>query len=259
MNDFAIKILTAPLGKTYIFSVGQAGYIIKSKSGQLLGIDLYLSECVERIEGHVGFKRLLPKILSPFELEFDCIIATHPHLDHFDIDSVPAMMSNDKTTLFASADCKNLIENLEMTDEKTSGRTIYVKPGDKYTVGDFKIGFVNCDHGEGAPDAVGVIAEVDGKRIYEAGDTCLRLDRTDEYKAFGDIDVMIAPINGAYGNLNAYECAELAMALEPKLTIPCHYSMFASHGGDPGRFCEVMKEKKLPFILMAQGEGLTLK
>lgn len=259
MNDFAIKVLTSPLGKTHIFSVGQAGYILKSKSGQLLGIDLYLSECVERLEGHIGFKRLLPKILNPFEVEFDCIIATHPHLDHFDMDSIPAMMSWAGSRLFASVDCKKLIENLEMTDEKTSERTIYVKPGDRYTVGDFKISFVNCDHGEGAPDAVGVIVEVDGKRIYEAGDTCLRLDRTDEYKAFGDIDVMIAPINGAYGNLNADECAELAMALGPKLTIPCHYGMFASHGGDPGRFYEIMKEKKLPFAFMAQGERITLE
>ena len=43
MNDFAIRVLTAPLGKTHLFSVGQAGFIIKSKSGQLLAIDLYLS------------------------------------------------------------------------------------------------------------------------------------------------------------------------------------------------------------------------
>ena len=89
MNDFATKILTAPLGKTYIFSVGQAGYILKSKSGQLLAIDLYLSECVERLEGHIGFKRLLPKILNPFDLIFDCVIATHPHWDHYDVDSIP--------------------------------------------------------------------------------------------------------------------------------------------------------------------------
>ena len=46
MKDFAIKVLTANLGKTYLFSTGQAGFIIKSKSGQLLGIDLYLSDCV---------------------------------------------------------------------------------------------------------------------------------------------------------------------------------------------------------------------
>ena len=50
MSEFSIKVLTAPLGKTYFFTTGQAGFILKSKTGQLLGLDLYLSDCVERIE-----------------------------------------------------------------------------------------------------------------------------------------------------------------------------------------------------------------
>lgn len=255
MNDFAIRVLTAPLGKTHIFSVGQAGYIIKSKSGQLLGIDMYLSECVERVEGHVGFKRLLPKILSPFDLEFDVVITTHPHKDHFDIDAVPELMSNKRTKLLASVDCSELIKELEMTEENIT----YVKPGDSYTIDDFKIDFINCDHGAGAPDAVGVIVTVDGRRFVEVGDTCLRLDRVSEYQSQGQIDVLIAPINGAYGNLNEEECAKLSDAVKPALTIPCHYGMFASHGGNPGKFYTVMTEQypENKFLLMAQGERYT--
>lgn len=255
MNDFALKVLTAPIGKTYLFSVGQAGFIIKSKSGQLLAIDLYLSECVERVEGNIGFKRLLPKILSPFELEFDAIITTHPHKDHFDIDAVPELMSNGKTRLYASADCKKLISALEMTEKNVT----YVAPGDSSVIGDFRIDFINCDHGAGAPDAVGVIVTVDGKRILEVGDTCLRLDRVNEYLSKGLIDVLIAPINGAYGNLNEEECAELSDKIKPNITIPCHYGMFASHGGDPGRFFSIMTERYPDnnFMLMAQGEKYT--
>ena len=256
MNDFAIKVLTAPLGKTHIFSVGQAGYIIKSASGQLLAIDLYLSDCVERVEGNVGFKRLLPKIFSPYELTFDVMIATHPHRDHFDIDSVPELMSNDKTQLFASVECRELIQRLEMSEENV----IYVQPGDSSQVGDFGIHFINCDHGTGAPDAVGAIITVDGRNIVEAGDTCLRLDRVSEYRSQGDIDVLIAPINGAYGNLDEEECARLAAEVGAKLTIPCHYGVFALHGGDPGRFYQIMTEDypENRFLLMAQGERYTL-
>lgn len=255
MNDFAIRVLTAPLGKTHIFSVGQAGYIIKSKSGQLLGIDLYLSECVERVEGHVGFKRLLPKILSPFDLEFDILITTHPHKDHFDIDAVPELMSNKRTKLLASVYCSELIKELEMTEKNVT----YVKPGDSHTIGDFKIDLINCDHGIGAPDAVGVIVTVDGRRIVEVGDTCLRLNRVSEYQSQGQVDVLIAPINGAYGNLNEEECARLVEAVKPELTIPCHYGMFASHGGDPGKFYQIMTEQypENKYLLMAQGERYT--
>lgn len=256
MNDFAIRVLTAKPGKTHLFSLGQAGYIIKSAGGQLLGIDMYLSECVERVEGHTGFKRLLPKILDPFELTFDVVITTHPHFDHFDMDAIPQLMSNDKTKLYASLDCENEIKRLNMPGKNT----VYVKPGDTYITGDFKIDFVNCDHGKGAPDAVGAVITVDGKRIYEAGDTCLRLDRASEYAAKGPFDVMIAPINGAYGNMNAEECAALADVLKPGLTVPCHYGMFASHGGDPGQFYGIMTEKYKDnrFLLMCMGESITI-
>lgn len=256
MNALSLAIHSLYPGKTVVFSTGQAGFIIKSRSGQLLGIDLYLSHCVERLEGTIGFKRLLPIPFAPHEIQLDCLIATHPHFDHFDFDSVPELMSNGRTRLFASVECEELVRELRMTN---NGIT-YVRPGDTRECGDFTLRFVNCDHGTGAPDAVGVIVEVDGKRIYEAGDTCLRLDRAEEYAASGPIDLMIAPINGAYGNLSEEDCARLAAALRPRLTIPCHYGMFASHGGNPGLFIEKMKEicPDLPFTLMAQGEAILI-
>ena len=252
MKDFALKILNAKKGRTYIFSVGQAGFVIKSASGQILGIDLYLSECVERVEGHIGFKRLLPKILDAYDLEFDCLVATHPHVDHFDIDAMPHLLSNQKTRLYASVDCEREVERLSIKKDNTA----FVKPGDVFCDGDFKLEFVDCDHGTGAPDAVGLIITVDGKRIYIAGDTCLHLEQAETIK---NIDIMIAPINGAYGNLNEKECSELSNVINPKLTIPCHYGMFASHGGNPGLFKEYMEKKKLPFIFMALGEQFELR
>lgn len=257
MNDFATRIMTAPLGRTHLFSVGQAGFIIKSKSGQLLAIDLYLSNCVERVEGHKGYKRMLPQILSPNELFFDVIIATHAHKDHFDDDAIPEMMSNHHTKLFASVECEKDVQRLMMSNENIT----YVKPGDSSTCGDFQIDFVNCDHGKGAPDAVGVVVKVDGKRIYEAGDTCLRLDRVQEITEKGTVDVLIAPINGMYGNLDAKDCARLADAIQPKLTIPCHYGMFASHMGSPGEFYNIMMEQypNNRFEIMAQGERISIE
>ena len=256
MNNFVEKVLSAPKGKTHIFSVGQAGYIIKSSNGALLGIDMYLSECVEPLEGHVGFKRLLPKIFEAGDIKFNVIIATHPHYDHFDADAIPELMKNPDTILFASVDCEKEVIRLGIENKNIN----YVKPGDSCNAGDFTLEFVNCDHGSGAPDAVGVVIRVDGKTIYEAGDTRLRLDRIDEYTSKGPIDVLIAPINGAYGNLNEEECAILSEMLKPALTIPCHYGMFASHGGNPGLFHKIMSEKypENKYLLMAMGEIVTL-
>lgn len=256
MSGFARRVLTAMQGQTHLFSVGQAGYIVKSKSGQLFGIDLYLSQCVERVEGNIGFKRLLPQILDSSELELDCLVATHRHVDHFDIDAVPQLMSGGKTKLFASVECRKEVKS-SIIDENN---VTYIKPGDFYTCGDFGLQFINCDHGKGAPDAVGLILMVDEKRILMVGDTCLRLDRVDEYLSRGKINIMIAPINGAYGNLNENECALLSERLKPELTIPSHYGMFALHGGSPGLFYKIMTEQypKNKFKLMCLGEGITL-
>ena len=256
MQTFYQSVFQAELGKTHLFSVGQAGFIIKSPNGILLGVDLYLSDYSQRDEGHIGFKRMLPKILGKKDLVFDYLICTHPHSDHFDYDSVQELMDNDKTKMFASVECKPLADSLGLQN----GNISYVKPGDNARAGDFILHFINCDHGTGAPDAFGIIVEVDGKRFLEVGDSCLRLDRVDEYLSFGPLDVMIAPINGAYGNLNEEDCARLSSHLNPKLTIPCHYGMFASHFGLPGKFMDWMKVlcPNNDYLIMTQGEGVTL-
>lgn len=254
MLRLAERILTAPRGKTVLFSAGQAGYIIKSAAGELLAIDLYLSECVERLEGHHGYRRLLPQVLLPEELEFDVVICTHPHLDHFDVDAVPTLIANHRTRLLCSVDCRKLVEKDGL--EYYGDQITYVAPKDCMTIGDFRIDFVDCDHGTGAPDAVGVIVTVDGKKVYETGDTCLRLDRAISLPR--DLDVLIGPINGAYGNMNEEELPQLAELLCPRMTIPCHYGMFASHHGDPGKFYDIMREKNLPCYLMQLGEGIVL-
>lgn len=239
-----------------IFHTGQAGFIIENETGQTVGIDLYLSDCVEKFEGSMGYKRLIPKVISPDSLELDFLVATHPHLDHFDADTIPAIMNGSRTRLFASYGCRTLVEKGKIDE----ARVEYVKPGDTKECGSFKLHFVNCDHGSGAPDAVGVIVETPEKRIYEAGDTCLRLDRIREYLQFGRLDVLIAPINGAYGNMNEEECARFSEALSPRLTIPCHYGMFADHGGNPGRFLEAMRNR-VPdneVFLIAPGERIEI-
>ena len=251
MHDLA-KRVTEAKGPA-LFSTGQAGFVLKSYSGMLLAIDLYLSNCVERLEGHVGFKRLLPQLLNPTDLIFDVIICTHPHWDHFDVDALPEMIKKG-SKLFCSLECEKLVKEFEM--DCYSDRITYVKPGDRAIVGDFELLFVDCDHGLGAPDAVGVVVRVDGKTIYEVGDSCLRLDWVDNIPQ--PVDVLISPINGMYGNMDSDETAILAESVKPAITIPCHFGMFASHGGDLKRFYEIMVEKKLPFLIMQQGEGFFL-
>ena len=256
MKSVKDSILNASLGNTWLFWLGQAGFIIKSAEGKLLGIDLYLSECVEPVEGHVGYHRLMPQILDPSDIQLDVIISTHFHRDHFDIDAMPQLMANGKTQLFCACDCQDDVENLKIDKQRVQ----FVKPGESYDFAGFHIDFIHSDHGAGAPLEAAPIITVDGKRVLEAGDTSLHLDRKDEYLKAGALDVLIAPINGAYGNLNEQENVDLTAALKPKLTVPCHFGMFASHGGHPGLWKELL-EQQLPnqaYKLFTMGEGIEI-
>lgn len=256
MTDFETRIMTAPLGNTWLFYAGQAGYILKSRSGQIMAVDVYFSECGERIEGHMGFKRLLPRLLDPASRIYDFIVATHPHFDHFDFDAIPVLMSDPDVTLIASVNCEQEVKKLGIR----STRVFYEAPGDELTAGDFHIDFVECDHADLAPDAFGVVITVDGKKIYMAGDTCKRMDRVEYINGYGPFDIVIGPINGAYGNMDEEDFAEYGSALNGKLMIPCHYGLFARHGGNPGKFLQVMNEKYpgRGKTLMAMGERMKL-
>lgn len=256
MVSLSDRIKQAQLGKTYLFWVGQAGFIVKSSTGKLLGIDMYLSECVERVEGHVGYHRLMPQLLEFDDLTFDVIIVTHFHRDHFDVDAMYSLMDNNNTRLLCALDCQKDVDDLEIDKNRVN----FIKPGDIFYIGDFKISFIRSDHGAGAPLEVAPIITVDGRNILEVGDTSLHLDWKDEYLKEGNLDVLIAPINGAYGNLNEQENVSLTQVLKPKLTVPCHFGMFSSHGGHPGLWKELI-EKQLPeqkYKIFTMGEGIKL-
>ena len=256
MKSVKEKILDASLGKTWLFWLGQAGFVIKSSEGKLLGIDLYLSECVESVEGHVGYHRLMPQILDPDELELDVVVATHFHRDHFDIDAMPLLMANGQTKLFCAYDCQEDVERLNIDKQRVQ----FVKPGESYCLNGFHIDFIHSDHGAGAPLETAPIITVDGKRILETGDTSLHLDWKDEYLKAGTLDALIAPINGEYGNLNEQENIDLTKVLKPKLAVPCHFGMFASHGGHPGLWKELI-EQQLPnqvYKIFTMGEGIEI-
>jgi len=253
MRELSIQIADAPLGKTYLIFLGQAGFVLKSKSGRLLAIDLYLSDCVARYD---GFKRLIPFVLRPDEMVFDYIIATHAHYDHFDPDSIPTLIANEKTKLFASVGCEKEIKLLGIAGSNIT----YVKAGEGIDLDDIKIEFVFCDHGDSASDAFGVVVEIDGKLVYIAGDTGLRTDKVDRIKCGRVFDIMIAPINGTFGNMNVTEAAELCRGIQPKLMIPCHFGCFAEQWGNPQKFIEVMKAD-LPnqnYNLMRIGEQIEI-
>jgi len=252
MKDFAIRVLadSIPSDKIGVYFLGQAGFVLKTPSGKLIAIDPYLSDCCHR---YFGFKRLMPKILAPDELSFDTLIISHAHYDHFDPDSVPVLM-NGNCSLIGAKDTAAECERLNLTE-----RVTYLGIGETAEGAECTVKGLPCDHGELAPDALGLLITVGGKRIYYMGDTAYRPDLL-ENPELRDIDLLLLPINGAFGNLNEEQAALVISRLKPGMAVPCHYWNFAEHGGNPGLFQQKMAElaPDCPYTLMYQGEGIRI-
>ena len=246
LNDFKV-----PENRTGVFWLGQAGFIFKSPKGDTIAVDPYFSDCCYR---YVGYRRMIPYLMTPYDKIFDGIFCTHAHYDHFDPDGIPLALSNDRTELFAGFDCKAECERLHIID-----RVTYIKAGDKVSCAGFEVTAVMCDHGPDTPDAVGLFINTGNAKIYIMGDTCFRADLL-ENPLFCELDLLILPINGAFGNLNEEEACRVCKILKPGLAVPCHFGNFAEHGGDPGKFANIMN-KELPEIayrIMRVGEGINI-
>ncbi len=259
MITLAQDILTrhVPKGNIAVFFTGQAGYILKSSDGTLVAIDLYLSDCCARL---FNFKRLMPRILDATDIVFDIIICTHEHADHLDVDVMPIMASNGTPAVYVNKEGAEIMAGFHCTNNIKIMET-----GGIYNERSLKIEAVYCDHGTAAPNAVGLLLTLDGKTVYIAGDTAYRPEMISGDTAVSDItsrhiDLMAAPINGAYGNLNEEEAVKLCAIVKPDLLTPYHYWNFAEHGGSPFLFAKKMNEylPEQKYIIMRMGEGIVI-
>ncbi len=240
-------------GSVAIFWLGQAGFAFKSPGGKVIYADPYLTDYVQRAhpEYGQGFKRVMPKLVEASEVEADAVVSTHFHEDHLDADALPILSRNARIHFFGAPDCRSLYLEAGIPGE----RFTILHKGETLTLGDVQLTGVDADHGELAPDALGVLFEIGGVRIWQVGDTAYCPERWGEILAQG-VDVILPPINGAFGNLNGVEAARLAQAAHAKVAIPCHFWMFAAHFGSPNEFLEACKEHapSVQPLLMTQGE-----
>jgi L-ascorbate metabolism protein UlaG (beta-lactamase superfamily) len=106
--------------------------------------------------------------------------------------------------------------------------------GSRHRLGDVEVTATFARHDEAialTPDAVGFLFDIAGLRIWNVADSeydARLLAMRDER-----IDVMLVPINGVGGNMNAHEAALLAWQVGPRIAVPMHYGMWSD--ADYGR------------------------
>ncbi len=189
--------------------------------------------------GHDSFKvvgKNVTVFTDPFRLKksdrADIILITHEHYDHCSPEDVQKIQTPD-TVIVATADCAS----------KLSGNIKTVKPGDVLEIKGVKIEAVpayntNKEFHPKANGWVGYIFEVDGKRIYIAGDT----DYIPEMKDFKDVNIALLPVSGTYV-MTADEAVQAALDIRPDVAIPMHYGSIVGTESDAERFAEKLKGK----------------
>lgn len=93
----------------------------------------------------------------------------------------------------------------------------------------------------------GYIIEIDGVKIYHAGDTYVFKDMELFAELYG-IDVALLPIGGHF-TMGPKEAAKAVELLKPKYVIPMHYNTFPPIAQNPEEFKELVGDKAEVVIL----------
>lgn len=237
-------------GQLAIYWLCQAGFAFKSSSNKIVYIDPYFSDVVERL---IGFKRMMACPIRLEEVDADLIVCTHEHLDHMDTDALPGLAQNPRTQFTGPIECIKEFRKLGIPEE----RCHLLEEGTRLNFDDVEINAVYADHGELAPDALGIVLNFDGIRVYHTGDTAYR---PEEFAPAIKMrpDVLIPCINGRFGNMDAQEAAMLTSLVNPTIVIPSHFWMFVEQNGEPAAFLDGCKDlaPQSQAVLMKPGEEL---
>ncbi|MBF0200807.1 MAG: MBL fold metallo-hydrolase [Desulfamplus sp.] len=180
---------------------------------------------------------------DPYEIEpgsrAGIILITHDHYDHCSIEDIKKVLGPD-TVIVTEKDSGKKIKK-EIGDMVEGGINI-LAPGESITVKGISIDAVpsyNMDkkfHPK-SKNWLGFIVNIDGIRVYHAGDTD-KIPEMDDFKC----DVAMLPVSGTYV-MTASEAADAALAIKPGLAIPMHYGTLVGDEGDAMAFSKALEGK----------------
>ncbi len=187
--------------------------------------------------GHDGFYATGSKVVyfDPWEIsegpKADVICITHDHFDHCSPSDVKKI-SKDDTVIVTEA----------VAAEKLSGDVRVLKPGQSVDAGGTRVNAVpsyntDKDFHPKSNEWLGFVVEMDGVRIYHAGDA----DFIPEMRDL-DVDIALIPVSGTYV-MDVDQAIEAARAIKPKIAVPMHYGKIVGSEDDAKKFAEALKDE----------------
>jgi len=257
------------VGATWL---GQSGFVLRSRETTLL-IDPFLSP-------HQG--RRYESALPPDSATgIDLVFCSHEHADHFDAGSAPAIAkASPGATFVVPAPIVDMVTEAGIATDRVLG----VQPGETHELDGIAVRPVPARHGVTMADAygfgeelsgglirfVGFVLDIEGVRIYHAGDT-IHYEGMEATVGALRPNIALLPVNGRHaereargivGNLNEREAAWLAATIGSETLIPMHYDLFTQNLGSAPEVVEAAEEedravtvmippRETPFILVA--------
>lgn len=233
--------------------LGQSGYLYRFPNGFTVCIDPYLSHAKS---GGQTRPRLTPIVIPATAIEAELVIITHDHIDHFDEITLRPIAERPTTVFAGPSSCREHWLAMELPGE----RFLRLDQGDTLEVAGIRLTAFYAEHSSGsARDAIGVLIEADGFRIYQTGDSEYTDQLVDQARDLRP-DLLTVPINGRGGNMTAAQAAALTKIVAPHFVIPMHYGMFANNTADPEDFIAACRETGIAarIVIAVAGAPFTL-
>lgn len=257
-----------PPGSIRIGFLGQAGVALRGEADLVL-IDPFLSPRPER---------LVPPIVDPGELTgVSAVLATHEHGDHLDVPTWTRIADASPDARFVVPEpLVPLVREAGIAADRIAG----ARPGTPLILGGLRVTAVPARHGvwiedgyslgddpPGAPRWVGYVVEIDGVRLYHAGDSLADPAIVGAVQPLRP-EIAFLPINGRdpererrgiVGNMTPDEAAQLALELGVRLAVPIHFDTIRGNEGSPGDFIAALsaRDPRVAVFVPAAGVSLT--
>lgn len=170
------------------------------------------------------------------DVEADYVLCTHGHGDHF-ADALPLVRRTGAMLI-------STFEIIEFANQEGVKNThaLHIGGGYEFPFGRVQMtpalhgGQVHGDDGRWTTVPGGFLMDLDGRRVYHAGDTALL---TDMQLLRGRVDVAVLPIGDNY-TMGPEEAARAVEMIRPEVVIPMHYNTIPVIEQDPHAFAALV-------------------